>query len=74
MITRPSGMTFNEWANQAVLDLSSTATIGRPDGFNTWQDWAVQVLNGGEISRAAPNPYLFDNWKDWAERLCETIP
>lgn len=74
MITRPSGMSFNDWANQVVFDLTSTATIGRPDGFNTWQDWAVQVLNGGEISRAAPNPYLFDNWKDWAERLCETIP
>lgn len=74
MITRPSGMSFNDWANQVVLDLSSTATIGRPDSFQSWQDWAAQLLNGGVNSRPAPNPYLFATWKDWAERLCETIP
>ena len=73
MITLPTNMALNDWADQIVLDLDPSGSFGRLDDVNLWQDWAVQFLNNTTIGKNIPRPYDFENWRDWAERFCQCL-
>lgn len=72
IITRPTGMQLQDWADQLVLDLDSYGSfekLSTPD----WQQWAVQFLNNTSLGNTLPNPYAHTEWTDWAERLCGVL-
>lgn len=71
MITRPTGLTLNDWADAIVLDLDRYGAFGRLSDED-WQGWGVQFLNNSLIGKNLPNPYGFLDWREWAERLCST--
>ena len=73
MITLPTYMKLNDWADQIILDLDIYGAFGKLEDESEWQNWAVQFLNNTTLGRNPPNPYSYDNWKDWAERFCQTL-
>jgi len=69
-MTRPTGMTLQQWADRVVLDLDAYGPLQKLKDTN-WQRWAVQlpaIISLGYI--AIPNPYQFTDWKLWAEYVC----
>lgn len=70
MITRPTGMELQDWADQVALDLDVFGPVSRISG-DDWQNWGVQFLNFSTIGRNLPNPYNFTDWREWAERMCQ---
>lgn len=72
MITQPTGLTLQDWADQVCLDLDAFGVIGRIVG-EEWQDWGVQLCNNVSVGGNLPNPYEFDDWQNWGQRLCEAL-
>jgi hypothetical protein len=72
-ITRPTGLTLRDWADQVVLDLDNYGAFGRLNRDSDWQNWAVQFLNNTTLGRNLPNPYQFTDWRRWAERLAQML-
>ena len=73
VLTLPSYMSLQDWADQICLDLDTTGAIARLLDENAWQDWAIQFLNLLALGRDLPNPYNFADWREWAERFCQTL-
>lgn len=73
MITRPTGLSLTDWANQIALDLDSYGAIGRLVDETKWQDWAAQLFYLTGLPPNLPQPYGFNDWSDWAERLCQVL-
>lgn len=74
MITRPYGLTLQDWADQVVTDLGQQGYIGRLDPGQLWQEWAAaQVLALPALRGIAADPYQFTTWQEWAERLCSLL-
>lgn len=72
MITRPTGMRLEDWADCVCLDLSPYGVLGKMQN-DAWQDWGVQLFNNQALGKNVPNPYNFTDWLEWAERVCETV-
>lgn len=72
-LTRPSGMSLRDWADQAALDLDPYGAFGRLQDETQWQDWGMQFLNNTSLGRNLPVPYDFDDWREWAERLSQLL-
>ena len=72
-LTRPTGMTLTDWADQACLDIGDYGVVGRLLSEDEWQSWGVQFLNNTTLGRNLPNPYNFITWREWAERMCEVL-
>jgi hypothetical protein len=72
IITFPTTLTLNDWADQIVLDLDSLGVFGKLVDLE-WQNWAAQFLNNQSLPSNLPNPYSFDDWKEWAIRFSEAF-
>lgn len=68
-VTRPTGMSMSDWADQVTLDLDRYGYVSKLQG-DDWQGWAVQFLNNVALGRNLPDPYGFEDWLEWAERFC----
>ena len=70
LVTRPTGLSFVDWASQIVLDLEYAGLLPQPHTAKSWQDWAAAASRVPEISKNnIPDPYLFSNWQEWAEQF-----
>ena len=70
LVTRPTGLSFVDWASQIVLDLEYAGLLPVPHSVDTWQDWGAAISRVPEISKNnTPDPYLFAEWQDWAEQF-----
>lgn len=72
-LTRPTYLSLQDWADQAVLDLSERDNFAKLVNVDRWQDWGAAFLNSSSMPSNLPNPYQFDDWRDWAERFCEEL-
>lgn len=72
LLTRPSGMALQDWADQIVLDLDLFGSFSKLEG-DDWQTWATQFLNNAVIGANPPMPQQFDAWDDWAERFVGSL-
>jgi hypothetical protein len=73
VLTLPSYMSLQDWADQICLDLDTAGAIARLLDENAWQDWAIQFISLLALGRNLPNPYNFADWREWAERFCQTL-
>lgn len=74
MLPNPNGMTFRDWADDALGDLDTGGVTPIASDEASWREWASIVISFPKFSRvSAPNPYLFSNWRDWAERFNQTV-
>jgi len=63
----PIRMTWQQWADAAILNLNDTYALGKAGGEDTWQDWAVGIVRAPTYAqRTLPDPYQFDDWREWA--------
>lgn len=72
-ITRPTGLSMQDWCDQLAMDLDQYGPIGKLVGED-WQGWGVVLMVPLELGGfGIPSPYGFSDWKDWAERVCEEL-
>lgn len=72
-IPLPTGLSLQDWADQAVFSLDSFGAFPKLSDDN-WQDWAACFhLNVGLSSKGLPSPYGYENWQLWAQRFCEVL-
>lgn len=66
----PTGMTWQRWADAAILSLNDTWAFGKAGAESEWRDWAVGLVRApGFAQRTLPDPYQFSDWRDWAMRV-----
>lgn len=73
IITRPTNLSVEDWANNVTTDLRNFGFFGsllNPDG---WQQWGLQLLNNAALSNVLPDPYAFKDWREWADRVCDAL-
>ena len=71
LLTRPTFLSFNDWASQVVLDdLTGSAIPLPPQNEDEWQNWAYWVVQAPQIARyCPPDPREYEDWRAWAEQL-----
>lgn len=66
----PLSMTWQQWADAAILNLNDTWAYGRAGPEEQWQDWAVGLVRAPNLAtRVLPDPYQFSDWREWATRI-----
>jgi hypothetical protein len=66
----PWGLTWQQWADAAILTLNDTWALGKPGPEEQWQDWATGLVRApGYAQRTLPDPYQFSDWREWAMRV-----
>ena len=66
----PLGMTWQQWADAAILNFSDTWAFGRAGPEAEWRDWAVGLVRAPSYAqRVLPDPYQFTDWREWAVRV-----
>lgn len=76
VITLPTNMEFDRWADQLRIDLP-LMSIPIHDGVDNWQDWAIQVIyNNDNIVIPLPTDISYPNkedWRKWGIRLYQVM-
>lgn len=68
VLTRPDGLTLEEWSAFLRDDLRSLEVTVYDNG-ESWKAWADRVASMVPELGAAPLSTGFDSWQDWANAI-----
>ncbi len=75
VITLPTNLDFERWADQLRIDLS-LMSIPIHTGIDNWRDWANQIANSNDTVIPIATEIGYPNnedWRNWAVRFYEIM-